>query len=109
LTQKTNDPAFGVENALIHQLNTEIRYNVIGNSSLSARYSFAAIQYNGDSSGTLAYNMLEGLQPGSNHLWNITFEKKLANNLQISISYDGRKTGTNKMIHIGSAQFRAIF
>ncbi len=107
--QKTNDPAFGVENALIHQLNTEIRYNVIGNSSLSARYSFAAIQYNGDSSGTLAYNMLEGLQPGSNHLWNITFEKKLANNLQISISYDGRKTGTNKMIHIGSAQFRAIF
>ncbi len=109
IAQKINDVSLGGEQALIHQLNTEIRYNVIGNSSMSARYSFSLIQFNGDANASLGYNMLEGLQAGSNHLWHLSFENKLANNLQISLNYDGRKTGDNKMIHIGSIQVRAIF
>jgi hypothetical protein len=29
--------------------------------------------------------------------------------MQLSISYDGRKTGENRIVHVGRAQVRAVF
>ena len=53
--------------------------------------------------------MLEGLQSGSNITWKISFQKKMSNNIQLSVSYNGRKSENNKAIHTGSMQMRAFF
>jgi hypothetical protein len=53
--------------------------------------------------------MLEGLQSGSNITWKISFQKKMSNNIQLSVSYNGRKSENNNAIHTGSMQMRAFF
>jgi hypothetical protein len=53
--------------------------------------------------------MLESLQNGKNYVWNISYQQSLSTNLQLSITYDGRKSETSKMIHNGGVQLRAAF
>jgi hypothetical protein len=57
----------------------------------------------------VGFAMLEGLQNGNNILWNINFDKRLSQVLQMTISYDGRKTGSAAIVHIGRVQMRALF
>ena len=59
---------------------------------------------------TKSYQILDGLQPGKNYVWNAVYNRTLANNLQLNISYEGRKTGnSNQIVHTGSASLRALF
>ena len=57
----------------------------------------------------LEIDMLQNLQNGNNYIWTVSFDKTIAKNFQISIVYDGRKTGLSKIIHTGRAQVRALF
>jgi hypothetical protein len=57
---------------------------------------------------TVSYVILNGLLPGKNYLWNLDFTKKLGNNLEVSIQYEGRKPGEGNIIHTGRASLRAI-
>lgn len=107
--QKDNDEEFGTEAATIHQLTVDARYNVVAKNNVTARLSFADVNYTGNDNNSLAYAMLAGLRDGENILWNITWERRLANNIQVSLTYDGRRTGNNAVIHLGQAQLRAIF
>ena len=109
-SNKENEPEFGTQAAIINQITADAKYNVLSKSTLAAKFSYAGIAFkNGDARSSLAYSMLEGLQPGSNYLWNLTYERRLANNIQIGISYDGRKSGTAEVNHVGRAQVRAVF
>jgi hypothetical protein len=53
--------------------------------------------------------MLEGLQSGNNLIWNVGFEQRLSTSIQLILSYDGRKTGTDKLVNTARAEIRAIF
>jgi hypothetical protein len=53
--------------------------------------------------------MLDGLLPGKNYLWTVGVTKRLLNNLELRITYDGRKAGTAKTVHIGNAAITALF
>ena len=52
--------------------------------------------------------MLDGLLPGNNYIWDLEFTKKLGNNLELSIQYEGRKPGEGIIVHTGRASLRAI-
>lgn len=108
-TQKTNSPEAGSQQAIQHQVTSELRFNNLSKSTLSAKFSFASITYNDDPRSSVAYAMLEGLQPGKNYIWAVGYEKKLAKNIQLSLSYDGRKAGKVAVTHVGRAQVRALF
>lgn len=107
--RKQNEAELGAEEAIIHQLTLDARYNVVAKNNINTRFSFASVAYSGTVNNSLSYAMLAGLRDGRNLLWNITWERRLANNIQISLTYDGRKTGDNAIVHLGQAQLRAIF
>ena len=76
---------------------------------LNAELHFVKINYNGQSNSTIGFEMLEGLQTGSNITWKVGFQKNMSKNLQLSVSYNGRKSEENRAIHTGSMQMRAFF
>ena len=63
----------------------------------------------GDSQSPVAFQMLEGLQPGKNMTWRLLLQKNLTQFLDININYQGRKTETSQTIHTGNVQLRAYF
>ena len=97
------------ETATINDFNIETTYNQKSNASFRFKLSYVDIQFVGERNTPVEYAMLEGLQNGRNYLWNLTFDKRIAKNIQLSISYEGRKTGLTNIVHVGRAQVRATF
>lgn len=97
------------EKAILQKSGIEVRYNVLSKSSFLLKANYILISYNASENTSIAYEMLEGLKKGSNATWNITFQRNISNNLQLNLVYDGRKSSTAKMVHIGTVQLRASF
>lgn len=93
-----------------HALNTEVKYNILQNSSLLAKFTYADIQFPVKQSinTTVGFNMLEGLQPGKNFLWNLELTKRISNSIEFNIQYEGRKPGAARVVNIGRASIRAL-
>jgi hypothetical protein len=95
--------------ATFHDLKLEGTYNRITNSSLRTSISLVEIRYDGTANTALEFTMLEGLKKGTNWLWGISFDQRLANNIRLNISYDGRKSGEAAIVHTARAQVSAFF
>src|SRR5690606_12695927 len=65
--------------------------------------------FTGAAFSPVAYQMLEGLQPGQNLTWRLLLQKNLTQFLDVNVNYQGRKAETTKAIHTGSIQLRAYF
>jgi len=78
-------------------------------TSLRSKFTLADIQYTGQSNTAVAFTMLEGLQNGKNFLWNLSLDRQLSKTVQMNLQYEGRKTGDNRVVHVGRAQVRAVF
>ena len=109
LDRKKNLPLYGAEKSVSNSLNLESRYSILQNSALTAKFTINNIDYKFPSNTTVSYIMLDGLLPGKNMLWSLSFNKRLMNNLELSLQYDGRKAGTSKTVHIGRAAITALF
>ena len=85
--------------------------NYINNekSLIKAEFNLFSNKFIGDSNTSVAYQMLEGLQPGKNYTWSLLFQRKLFSFLNLNIDYLGRKSETSKTIHTGSVQLKAHF
>ena len=107
-TANQNDGQFSVSNGL----NFETKYTSSKQGTATAKISYITIGYEeGETKNTqVEFAMLQGLQAGKNILWNLAYSRRISENIEITISYDGRKTGTtSKIIHTGGAQLRAYF
>ena len=107
-TANVNDGQFSVSNGV----NFETKYTSTKQGSATAKVSYITIGYaDGESRNTqVEFAMLQGLQTGKNILWNLSYSRRISENIELTISYDGRKTGpTSKVIHTGGAQLRAYF
>jgi hypothetical protein len=94
-----NQQKFGVEYFLIDKKKNQISANV--NVFLN--------NFKGNTNTPVAYQMLEGLQAGTNYTWNCILNKKLNSFLNLNLSYLGRKSENTRAIHTGSVQLRASF
>jgi hypothetical protein len=99
----------GFENSVNNQFTTEVKYNVLSDGTINGRFSLNNIKYNGDPNSTVGYILLNGLLPGKNYLWNLELTKRLAGNIELNLQYDGRKPGSNPVVHTGRVSIRAIF
>ena len=107
--KKINKPVFGGEKSNSHSLNLETKYNIVQTSSIIGKFTFNNIEYAAPPNTTVGYIMLDGLLPGQNFLWSIGFTKRLLNNLELSLQYDGRKPGEARTVHVGRASITALF
>jgi hypothetical protein len=78
-------------------------------SSIDGSISFIKIKYNGAKGSLIEYDLLEGLKDGSNYLWYINFTRRLNKLIDLTLSYEGRKTGNSNTIHVGRIQAKATF
>ena len=104
-------PDYGGQYAVINTVALDFKYNRHNKTTIGAKVSYSSIGYS-DRSGANAqaqYTMLEGLKGGNNFVWNIGFEQRLSGAIQLILSYDGRKSASDKPVHTGRAEIRAIF
>lgn len=108
-TEKTNREEFGGEQATIQDLGAELRYNTAGKGSILVTANLVSIGYEGEVNSSLGNEMLSGLKPGTNGTWSLSIQRNLSNNLQVDITYNGRRSEGVPVIHVGGAQVRAFF
>ena len=86
-------------------------FSISNNKKFSTNGEFSLIdnQFIGNELSPVAFQMLEGLQPGKNLTWRFVLQKNLTQYLDININYQGRKSETSKTIHTGNVQLRAFF
>lgn len=107
-----NDENLLIENgekATQHDFNLELAYNQSSKTTIRSRFSWIQIDFKGETNSPVGFAILNGLQDGRNFLWNLSLDRQIARNIRLNISYDGRKTGTNRIIHVGRAQVAAVF
>ena len=77
--------------------------------SINSAVNLVLNTFEGNLNSPVAYQMLEGLQPGTNYTWNLSLQKRITSYLDLNINYLGRKSETANAIHTGTVQLRASF
>ncbi len=108
-TEKQNRPEFGNEQATLQDLGVELRYNTAGKGSILGTVNYVDITFEGEANSPLGNELLGGLKPGTNMTWSLSVQRNLSNNLQVDITYNGRRSDDVPIIHVGGAQVRAFF
>lgn len=77
--------------------------------SINGEFNYIDNNFKGSAFSPVAYQILEGLQPGVNFTWRLLFQKRITKYLDANLSYFGRDSKSAKTIHTGSVQLRAYF
>lgn len=102
---------YGGQFSSTHQVSLDFKYNRHNKTTVGAKVSYSSIKYDDKAYANeqAQYAMLEGLKNGNNFVWNVSFEQRLSQSIQLLLSYDGRQTGSDKSVHTGRAEIRALF
>ena len=106
-TTRRNSP--GNETADRHNVGTEITYSIPSRGNVMIRVDYFHIDYDAAVNTPLAWEMLDGLRPGSNMTMNVRFQQNITGSLQLSLNYHGRTNRDEGFIHNGGMQMRAFF
>jgi hypothetical protein len=100
----------GDEEALfINTLGANFIHTTGKNFSVNSSLNLVLNKFTGKTNSAVGYQLLEGLRPGTNYTWNVSFQKRINSYLDITFNYLGRKSESVKAIHTGSLQLRASF
>lgn len=91
------------------RLGTSFNFASEKKLTLNGEFSLFDNRFEGSEFSPVAFQMLEGLQPGKNMVWRFLAQKNLTDFLDININYQGRKSETSKTVHTGNVQLRAYF
>ncbi len=78
-------------------------------AAITGEFNYFSNDFSGNANTPVAYQMLEGLQPGTNFTWSLIAQKKLTKFLDLNLNYFGRKSETSRTIHTGTVQLKAYF
>ncbi|WP_164905231.1 hypothetical protein [Aequorivita ciconiae] len=99
----------GLEELKQQTLGFSFAYSNSEKISINGEFNYIDNDFMGNAYSPVAYQMLEGLQPGTNFTWRALFQKRITKYLDANLSYFGRKSETTKTVHTGSVQLRAYF
>lgn len=98
-----------METLQMHVFGSNFQYASKQSFSVNANASFYFNEFEGGTNSPVAYQMLEGLQPGTNLTWLLGLQKRLTSFLDLNVNYSGRKSERSNTIHTGNIQLRATF
>ena len=99
----------GLEMLDQQKLGVSFAYANAEKISVNGEFTFIENDFIGNAFSPVAYQMLEGLQPGNNYTWRLLFQKRITKYLDANLTYNGRKSETSNTVHTGSIQLRAFF
>lgn len=108
-TEKKNREEYGGESVVLKDLGCEFRYNTAGKGSILLTANLVDITFAGQVNSSLGNELLGGLKPGTNATWSVAIQRNLSNNLQVDLTYNGRRSEGVPVVHVGGAQVRAFF
>lgn len=77
--------------------------------ALNAEFNAFINDFEGNAFSPVGYQLLNGLQPGTNYTWSLLAQKKLTKYLDLNLTYQGRKSETSAIVNTGTIQLRAYF
>lgn len=98
-----------METLKMHVLGANFHYANRQRFSVNANANLYFNEFKGNTNSPVAYQMLEGLQPGTNLTWLLGMQKRLTSFLDLNLNYSGRRSEDTKTIHTGNVQLRATF
>lgn len=107
--QQKNNQLADFEQLQQHRIGLQANYIGAKKMVINGEFSYFQNQFKGMANTPVAFQMLEGLQPGQNLVWRLLVQKNLTDYLDLNINYQGRKSETSQAIHTGSVQLRAFF
>ena len=99
----------GLEELNQQRLGASFAYANAEKISINGEFSFIENGFSGNAFSPVAYQMLEGLQPGNNYTWRLLFQKRITKYLDANLNYNGRKSQASNTVHTGNLQLRAFF
>ncbi len=99
----------GGEASFQSDMKVEGIFNSTSSTSIRTSFTYSRVAFSGKENTPAGFAMLNGLQKGNNFLWELNFDRRLSSNIQLSLGYQGRKTGTARVVHVGQAEIRALF
>jgi hypothetical protein len=99
----------GDDVAIHHDGGVTFQYAAAQKSSVNSSFHYIEVEYDGSGNNSLTYELLNGLQKGSNYTWELSWNKQLTKHFQMSIQYNGRAGDDTNTIHIASMRVRAMF
>jgi len=107
---KDNENQLGQREKLKQQtIGFSFAYSNAEKISINGEFNYINNLFDGSAYSPVAYQMLEGLQPGTNFTWRVLFQKRITKYLDANLTYFGRKSETTKAVHTGIMQLRAYF
>ncbi|MCZ6693743.1 MAG: hypothetical protein O6939_07545 [Bacteroidetes bacterium] len=97
------------ENAILDEYSLDLRIVRALKSTFNTTFRYIQIDFQGQENTPVGYELLNALEPGDNFTWSINWQRRIANGLQLTLNYDGRKSPGNQTIHIGRMQVSALF
>ncbi len=97
------------ENLKMNVLGVDFQFSSRQKFSVNANFNWISNEFEGNQNTPVAYQMLEGLQPGNNMTWLLSLQIRLFSFLDLNFNYYGRDSEYVKTIHTGTIQLRATF
>ena len=91
------------------KIGIEYFYTGKSTSQFNANFTTFFNDFSGNPNSPVGYQMLEGLQEGTNYTWAFLWSKKLNSFLNVNLNYKGRKSLNSKTIHTGTINLKAVF
>ena len=91
------------------KIGVEYFYTGKSTSQFNANFTSFFNDFDGNPNSPVGYQMLEGLQEGTNYTWSFLWNKKLNSFLNVNLNYKGRKSLNSKTIHTGTVNLKAVF
>jgi hypothetical protein len=107
--QKKDNSIGGLEQLTQEKYGVSFTLTQNQKAAITGEFNYFSNDFSGNANTPVAYQMMEGLQPGTNFTWSLIAQKKLTKFLDLNINYFGRKSETSRTIHTGTVQLKAYF
>ncbi len=105
----TNDSLRVDARVFMHKALIDTKWNLKGGNNIFAKVELVNVQQQGETSFAADYELTESLRPGFNAIWQVFLTYYILQNVELSLTYDGRSSPEIPVIHTGRVQVRALF